>query len=503
MLGVSIATSVLTLGSELIVDTSDTQILEDFWEEHRSQDSSNDRETDSLLESPTSLKHQPVRNNPAKLKGHGRNRSASDGTVLLPPGHNLSTYHPAWSLPRLLETFGPLIFPIHRAALLRKRILITAHAPVEETCNFGTILNLLHPCQLLMRSKVYDLSVLSNIPLAVSDLLAATAPPQRLRPLFSIGVHDIPLLEEDLRASKAAATTPDSENAHSRDREGCGWIACTTDSILAMKSTLYDVLITMPPLYSEDAAEKVWPKVESPQGTEMKATQRDLRRYKALRWGLSRRVSEPSSPLSTRRTSSDEQGEGPRTASSSNPHRDDPMLDIPDTDDIIEPLSWSALAYSGFMWWASAGEQRLDSEDESEADSTLLSGLSLSPSAPQTPRNLNMSSTTLMSEGSAKQEMGIIAYFHRLTTLILTTLSDIVDVTDSDDERENEGLVDGAAADETGPAVYVSNADVARMGLDVWSATDDQFIEDVAREYFGRRAHVEGRSVDVCGIRIC
>lgn len=338
----------------------------------------------------------------------------------------------------------------------------------------------------------------------MSDIISSNAPPQRLRPLFSIGVHDIPLLEEDLRASKAAATTPDSENTYSRDEQGCGWIACTTDSILAMKSTLYDVLITMPPPYTDDALEKVWPKAESPQGTEMKATQRDLRRYKALRWGLSRHVSEPSSPVLARRTSTASQEEPLRTTSSSSPPRDDPMLDIPDTDSIIEPLSWSALAYSGFMWWASAGEQRLDSEEESEADSALLSGLSLSPSTPQTPRNLNLSSASLMkSEEQAKQEMGIIAYFHRLTTLILTTLSDIVDVTDSDDEREAEGLVDGAGEDESGPAVYVSSADVARMGLDVWSATDHQFIEDVAREYFGRRAHVEGRSVDVCGIRIC
>jgi hypothetical protein len=56
---------------------------------------------------------------------------------LLPPGQTLSPHHPAWSLPHLLEAFGPLIFPIHRAALLRKRILITAHAPVQEPCNFG------------------------------------------------------------------------------------------------------------------------------------------------------------------------------------------------------------------------------------------------------------------------------------------------------------------------------------------------------------------------------
>lgn len=156
------------------------------------------------------------------------------------------------------------------------------------------------------------------------------------------------------------------------------------------------------------------------------------------------------------------------------------------------------------MWWASAGEQRLHSDEEADSDSALLSGLSLSPSTPRTPQNLNLSSASLKSsEEQAKQEMGIIAYFHRLTTLILTTLSNVVDTTESDDEREDGALVDGAAEDESGPAVYVSSADVARMGLNVWSATDHQFIEDVAREYFGRRAHVEGRSVDVCGIRIC
>ncbi len=69
---------------------------------------------------------------------HTRNRSASDGTaLLLPPGHRLSPHHPAWSLTSLLETFGPLIFPIYRAALLRKRILISTHAPVREVNNFG------------------------------------------------------------------------------------------------------------------------------------------------------------------------------------------------------------------------------------------------------------------------------------------------------------------------------------------------------------------------------
>lgn len=189
------------------------------------------------------------------------------------------------------------------------------------------------------------------------------------------------------------------------------------------------------------------------------------------------------------------------------------MLDIPDTDSIIEPLSWSALAYSGFMWWASAGEQRLHSDAEYDADASLLSGLSLSPSSPTLARPRSQSSASVPLAGirsnitggdqDAKQEMAIIAYFHRLTSQIVTTLSDIVDITDSDDERMDEVRPLREGEEDSVPAIYISSNEIERMGLDVWSATDHQFIEDVAKEYFGRRATVEGRNVDVCGIRIC
>lgn len=117
--------------SALVKDVSNTKILEEFWEQHKSNDEISERDTDSPMDSPSSIKYRPT------APKTSRNRSVSDGTALVPPGHNLSAYHPAWSLLNLLETLGPLIFPIHRAALLRKRILITGHAPVQETCNFG------------------------------------------------------------------------------------------------------------------------------------------------------------------------------------------------------------------------------------------------------------------------------------------------------------------------------------------------------------------------------
>jgi hypothetical protein len=137
--------------SELIVDTTKTQVLEEFWDEHKAKGPAPSIESESFLDSPSSIKFRSIQTIPSKPKGHGRNRSASDGAALLPPGHSLSAHHPAWSLLKLLETFGPLIFPIYRAALLRKRILITAHAPVEETCNFGMPIVIEPPfCRLLM-----------------------------------------------------------------------------------------------------------------------------------------------------------------------------------------------------------------------------------------------------------------------------------------------------------------------------------------------------------------
>lgn len=123
------------MASELILDESKTESLEEYWEKHKAQGSERKADTDSLLDSPSSIRFKPSKG--PGSKGHSRKRSASDGTALILPGHNLSLHHPAWSLLRLLETFGPMIFPIHRAALLRKRILISGHAPVQETCNFG------------------------------------------------------------------------------------------------------------------------------------------------------------------------------------------------------------------------------------------------------------------------------------------------------------------------------------------------------------------------------
>lgn len=111
---------------------TNTQPLSDYWDnfEIRANDASN-IPADSPLESPVSLR---FRERPDNLQ---RNRAFSDAIVLEASRPALTPFHPASSLPEFLDSFGPLIFPLYRAALLRKRILFMAEAPVHIPCNYG------------------------------------------------------------------------------------------------------------------------------------------------------------------------------------------------------------------------------------------------------------------------------------------------------------------------------------------------------------------------------
>lgn len=304
-----------------------------------------------------------------------------------------------------------------------------------------------------------------------------------------------------------------------------GWIACTTDSILAMKDTLWDMLVTLPPPHSAQAHEHVWPTVECPRGVVVKATQRDLRRYRALRIGLSRITAQSDcaieSPTALSAT--------PQTPTAPRTPLPDPSMD--DADKIVEPPSWAALAYNGFMWWASAGEQtRADEVEESAHDAALLADLypssmhmsmsmprSADPSASGTPvtpaaRRLSTSTATLSSD-EAQLELAIIAYFHRLTSAILDKLTDIIDDDNDDDASDggsrtddDEDVLLGPSAEEEeidGRGVRISNEALRAMGLDIWSASDVEFVKEVVSVYFDRHAFVEGKVVEVCGVRVC
>jgi hypothetical protein len=464
---------------------------------------------------------------------------------------------------------------------------------------------------------------LSNIPSSVCDVIDPSAPVQRLRPLFTIGVHDISYLLEHQAALKRASQADNHDDPINLDDASSGWVACTTDSILAMKDGLWDMLITMPPAYSSNAKQRVWPTVECPKGVPVKATQRDLRRFRSLTIGLSRLAAatsasvhphpNPASDTRSLRSETSDAVSTPATpairlSSSSrpgtatqDPHRHHATrslsiagpgasADYAETEAIVEPTTWAALAYNGFMWWASAGEKRHGDEvDEHSHDAALLAGLApLSPvmapavaggqkktsfgdsgaesgSLPHDSRGEGMVDSwgqltpgqrrlgggdATEGEGDdgegeeedergddecqARLELAVVAYFHRLTTNVLSVLADIVDSADDDDLldlgpglgiggefdgegagarsvsraslSEEEGSSEEARLLDTGNSrgwVRVDSDALAQMGLDVWSQADADFVREVTARYFSRRAYVETKGVEICGVRIC
>lgn len=119
-------------------DTSNGQSLTEYWETYQIRESdASALPLEPPPESPISVRFRPNGEWPDSSQ---RNRAFSDAMVLEPSSRPaLTPFHPASSLPHLIESFGPLIFPLYKAALLRKRILLMTEAPVHIPCNYGAI----------------------------------------------------------------------------------------------------------------------------------------------------------------------------------------------------------------------------------------------------------------------------------------------------------------------------------------------------------------------------
>lgn len=294
---------------------------------------------------------------------------------------------------------------------------------------------------------------------------------------------------------------------------------------MATKTDLFDILVTLPSTQSPHVPQKAFPKIEivhrvdaQPKVTKLvtlKATQRDARRFVLLRDGL-RRLSSAESEQD--RDVNDNIDDAASTFSSSS---------------IIEPLSWPRLAYTSFLWWASAGEKRTglseDEEEQDEQDTSLL---------PNSGQGQLSHPGLQLNEIDQPREIALIAYFRRLTTVIFTTLADAVarqdaiddesdeippageyrdDDPDDDEQIEVESFSAGRDTDpllstttatntngkeEELPSVSITSSDISEMGLDMWSATDRVFMEELLQVWWGRRAAVNGTRIRCCGIPI-
>lgn len=440
------------LAKQLVKRENDARILEQFWETHSQQ------------RAPGATSSKP--SSPVASRREKKISESQHGSEQITGG---ASDHPALYIPALLDSFGPLIFPLCRAALLRERILLLGSPPVQRNC-----------------SVVYILSILSSIPQTTAEVLHADIEPiLRAHPIFSVGISDIPMLSE-------------TENAP-------GWIATTTDDILGEKHQLWDILVELAP--EEEGSKRRWPQIRSSDGRIIKATQRDLRRYRLLRGELERlRLAREHYRDSTNRAEDDSDGNDDEDGDDENvplvPTTPSNILkEAPEAEtlrggetEVVEPVSWTAMAYNSFMWWASAGEEDAFEKEDNDADRQLLSDLPdvrsiMGPIA----RSENDSTETREKLTDAEEVATVLtAYFHRITGLAIQTLADIV--TEADDETEEETEKDD---------LVVTMDHVRNMGLDIWSLQDRQFVEGAMRLYFGRDVKVEGAEWRVCGVKVC
>jgi len=100
----------------------------------------------------------------AAVEERGGERHSSDtASALAQNAGMMLKAHPALDMGALFETFGPLLFPLYRASLCRRRILLLGKPPVQRSCNFGGSCSVLTTMALLLlatpRFATFDIIV--------------------------------------------------------------------------------------------------------------------------------------------------------------------------------------------------------------------------------------------------------------------------------------------------------------------------------------------------------
>ena len=362
---------------------------------------------------------------------------------------------------------------------------------------------------------------------------------------------------------------------------GFGWVACTTDDILAHKPDLWDVLVTLPAHNLRHSVErKVYPTLKNSKGKIIRATQRDLRRWMTLRQSLAPHAggyARPRSSSTARTTGSPspftlassqilgrEAGKhGSHPSSSSAPNLidtraeaesplDDSIANTPSLGDnpdvVVEPQTWTALAYTSFFWWASAGEERTDLDEEAAHDAEMMVDFApdpiLSKSGIDDDNEVAVEDEDGNDHGNHEThntaldtglEVSVLQYFHRLSSLLFTSLANIVESVDEEDEDERISPANERYRDEPSEGqghaeedasllpnrtttdgddlgiINITQDDLTSLGLDSYSTMDKDFVKEMIALYWGREAEMargrwtsgDGDGWELCGLRIC
>ncbi|GAN00971.1 sphingosine kinase [Mucor ambiguus] len=342
-----------------------------------------------------------------------------------------------------VNKFGPDVFVLWKAALLRKKIMMIHMPQMEIACQY-----------------VYLVHLLGQAPAKFQSSIPAIVPK------FTMGVNDIPQLEK----------------THS------SYVACTPDSIFQMKSDLYDILVTLPaPSFHHTI--KGGGSSSTSATTNKKPTQHialsDLSCHQQPHF--------KSTVISTRHNAADFTRFRimwklfhTRSFEAKN-----------EPNDI---LSTASALFTGVCYWLYeeqdtvstvssnwqglfAGSQRqrqINLNTSSETDLLLMQeeqdAEELNNNAVFEAVTARASTELQQQEQIKEQNVALLSFFHNLTSLLLEKLQSILTV------NEEDGLA----------LIPIYPKDMVHMGLD--PQADVAFVTDLAQLYFKKRVQVFGLS---------
>lgn len=145
----------------------------------------------------------------------------------------------------------------------------------------------------------------------------------------------------------------------------------------------------------------------------------------------------------------------------------------------MEAAPWALIAYTSFIWWASAGEKKSglaeDEDGEDEQDRALLMAGDGGGAVEDEMDDLC-------------KEMAIVGYFHRLTSLVFATVSDAISRVDGERIRRDSPATGGVNLEEGGEGLGILSAQ-ANFG-----ERDDGAVEDTNQQEEEESHHIAPRN---------
>ncbi|KAG0262519.1 hypothetical protein BG011_010102 [Mortierella polycephala] len=432
-----------------VIGDADTSDLSDYFGRHRapphvpgpSSPSSSKRDSYRAMNlrriSRSFTLSEPLQATQTTMMGFQGSQEAED----------IPASHPSQHFLELVQTMGPAVSVLWKAALLKKRILIYTPPPIEAAC-----------------LAVYNICLMASVPFGVTSASPIRSS-ERIQPLFCVGIHDIDVL----MAFRG------------------GYVACTTDKLFLFKPQLYDVFVdlsasTVQETYSTHKVAhpkiKVVGMVREEQGLlDVGLHFADRRRYYTLLQHLGRYRRQQE--WAHRRLFAD-------TASSATEQDYDASTSFQGSQH-PEQCKGGTAAANGFNisdmlrkmitggWWWWYGDDDADEDDyerlipnkdaQDSALDTQNEGPSLSGACLQ----------VLQTQAHGNMDTEAIRFFHNCTRTLLSDLGGLISY------KATTAIFAETEAGEDGPnqKIAISREDIHLLGLD--PSRDSDFVRDLAR----------------------